>query len=249
MNMGLTNDNSQNNITYGIWTTSYDTFEVVYNNITVTGDITYNHNDTITIATSNKGVIYYKNGEIIYSNTLVNGTLPLFGMFGFDNFNYGNLIEYISFGYISNGSSTNYGARFGVTGSQTLPTTVDQIIQWTRTDFNTGNDSGIINTSTIASDGKFSFNYLGNFLISASIPISANASGVQRNIQIRDSKGNNPITINTTFVNNKDQMLQLTACVNVTSTSDQYWIKAYQDSGISLNTTINGNACAQLSIS
>ena len=114
-------------------------------------------------------------------------------------------------------------------------------------------DAPVLFSLTTNSDGKFTFNYLGNFLINVSIPIQGSTNGVitdtfQENIQIYDLKGNNPITIIGVLKNGIDQLLQLTACVNVTSTSDQYWITAYQNSGASLNTTITGLFTARMSI-
>jgi len=251
MNAGLSNDISSNNITYGIYTVNSDLFEIVYNNGIIGDHLQFQLTDTFRIETNKTGVYYYQNYNLIYSNVLVSGGAPLYGMFGFQNTNPDSLIGNISFGgHISSLGTFNYAARFGVTGSQTITSGSDQIILWTRQDFNSGS---LINPTTISSDGKFTFNYLGNFLINVSIPIQGATNGAitdtfQENIQIYDPKGNNPITILGVLKNGIDQVLQLTACVNVTSTSDQYWITAYQNSGVSLNTTITGLANARLSI-
>ena len=139
----------------------------------------------------------------------------------------------------SGGASSSQGFRIRQ-NVQTVPSGIDTSVFWDVIEINVNN---MINTSNVMGTGKWTFNSTGIYLINFAITLAGSTGGTERNIQIYDT--NNPIYRDVSKFKGGDPVgMNVSAIVNVISTTTEYYISIYQDSGVSLGTSLG-----QMSIS
>jgi hypothetical protein len=142
----------------------------------------------------------------------------------------------------SGSGTSSQGIRLRQNTVRNIPNTDDTTVIWDAIEINV---NSMIDTTNLLSTGKWKFNATGIYAIDYTILLSGNTAGTQRNIQIFDSVNGNPMYQDlANFKQGNAIGMNLSAIVNVTSTSTDYYVMIYHDSGATLSIT-NG----QLSIS